>query len=78
FLSDEVWFHLQRYINTQNNRCWSSQNPQLTHQIPLHPVKIGVCCLINARRVLVPVFFNEIIKCERCLRAEGQDFLHLC
>jgi hypothetical protein len=28
--SDEAWFHLQGYINTQNNSYWSSQNPQLT------------------------------------------------
>jgi hypothetical protein len=27
FFSDEAWFHLQGYINTQNNRYWNSQNP---------------------------------------------------
>jgi hypothetical protein len=26
FFSDEVWFHLQGYINTQNNCYWISQN----------------------------------------------------
>jgi hypothetical protein len=31
FFSDEAWFRLQGYINTQNNRYWSSQNPHLTH-----------------------------------------------
>jgi hypothetical protein len=25
FFSDEAWFHLQGYINMQNNRYWSSQ-----------------------------------------------------
>jgi hypothetical protein len=30
FFSDEAWFHLQKYINTQNNHYWSSQNPLLT------------------------------------------------
>jgi hypothetical protein len=40
--SDEAWFHLQGYINTQNNRYWSSENPHLTHDAPLHPVKAGV------------------------------------
>jgi hypothetical protein len=29
FFSDEVWFRLEGYINKQNNRYWSSQNPHL-------------------------------------------------
>jgi hypothetical protein len=40
FFSDEEWFHLQGYINTQNNSYWNSQNPHLTHEAPLHPVKV--------------------------------------
>jgi hypothetical protein len=30
FSSNEAWFHLQGYINTQNNRYWNSKNPHLT------------------------------------------------
>jgi hypothetical protein len=43
FFSDEAWFHMQGYINTQNNRYWSSENSLITHEVPLHPVKVGVC-----------------------------------
>jgi hypothetical protein len=56
FFSDEAWFHLQGYINKQNNRYWSSQNPHLTHEDPLHPVKVGAWCALSARSVVVPVF----------------------
>jgi hypothetical protein len=42
FFAAEAWFHLQGYVNTQNNRYWSSQNPHLTDEVPLHPVKVGV------------------------------------
>jgi hypothetical protein len=42
FFFDEARFHLQGYINTQNNRYWSSQKPHLTHEVPFHPVKVGV------------------------------------
>jgi hypothetical protein len=56
FFSDEAWFHLQGYINTQNNRHWSSQNPHLTHEALLHRVKVGVWCAVNAR-IVGPVFF---------------------
>jgi hypothetical protein len=62
--SDEGWLHLQGYINTQNNRYWSSQNPYLTHEALLHPVKVGVWCTLSARRIVGPVFFNETINCE--------------
>jgi hypothetical protein len=58
---DEGWFHLQRYINTQNNRSWSSQNPYLTHEVPLQPAKVGVSCAVSARRIVVPSFYNETI-----------------
>jgi hypothetical protein len=76
FLSDGAWFHLQGYINMQNNRYRSSQNPHLTHEAPLHPVKVGVWCAVNARRIAVPVFFNKIINSKRHLCVEGQHFQH--
>jgi hypothetical protein len=60
FFSDEEWFHLQGYINKQNNRYWSSQNPHLTHEGLLHPVKVGVWFAVSSR-IVGPVFFNETI-----------------
>jgi hypothetical protein len=62
--SDEAWIHLQRYINTQNNRHWRSQNPHLIHETALHPVKFGVSCALSATRIVGPVYFNETINCE--------------
>jgi hypothetical protein len=61
FFSDEEWIHLQGYINMQNNRYWSSQNPRLTYKVLLHPVKVGVWCALSAGRIVVLVFFNETI-----------------
>jgi hypothetical protein len=56
FFSDEARFHLQGYINTQNNLYWSSQNPHLTHEVRLRPVKVGVWCIVSARRIIGPEF----------------------
>jgi hypothetical protein len=56
---------LQGYINTENNRYWNSQNPHLSHEDPLHPVKVGVWGAVSARRIVEPVFFNKTINCER-------------
>jgi hypothetical protein len=58
FFSDEAWLHLQGYINMQNNRYWSSQNPHLTHEVPLHPVKVGVWCAVTAG-IVGPVFLTK-------------------
>jgi hypothetical protein len=49
FFSDEAWCHLQGYINMQNNCYCGSQNPHLTHDIPFHPVNVGVWYAISAR-----------------------------
>jgi hypothetical protein len=73
-LSAEAWFHLQGYINTQNNRYWSSQNPHLTDEVTLHPVKVGACCAVSAIRLLNLRLFNETINCERYLRVERTVF----
>jgi hypothetical protein len=38
-------------------------------------VKVGVCCAVSARRIDVPVFFNETINCERYVQVIlGQCF----
>jgi hypothetical protein len=54
---DEAWFHLEGYINMQNDCYWSSQNPHRTHKVLLHPVKVGVWCAVSARRIVGPVYF---------------------
>jgi hypothetical protein len=48
----------------QNNCYWSPQNPHLTHEVPLQPVKAGVWCAVSAR-IAGPAFFNETINCKR-------------
>jgi hypothetical protein len=52
-----VLLSAEGYINTQNNHYWSSQNPYLTHEVQLHPLKVGVWCAVSARRIVGPVFF---------------------
>jgi hypothetical protein len=32
-----------------------------THEVLLHPVKVGVWYGVSARRIVAPVFFNETI-----------------
>lgn len=61
FFSDEAWFHLTGYINSQNYRTWSAENPHVTCETRLHPVKIGVWVAMSRRRLIGPVFFENNI-----------------
>jgi hypothetical protein len=62
----------------KNNHHSSSQNPHLTDEFLLHPVKVGVWYAVSARRIVGPVFFNEILNCERYVQVIlGQFFPEL-
>ena len=57
FMSDEAWFHLSGYVNSQNTRYWSSENPHVIHETPLHNLKIGVWCAVSETKIVGPIFF---------------------
>lgn len=61
FFSDEAWFHLSGYVNSQNYRTWSTENPHVFHETTLHPIKIGVWIAMSRRRIIGPIFFNKNI-----------------
>jgi hypothetical protein len=59
FFSDESWFHrLSGYVNSQNMRMWSDENPHYYIEVPLHSQKIGVWAAISRRRLIGPIFFE--------------------
>lgn len=65
FFSDEAWFHLSGYVNSQNTRMWSSENPHIFIESFLHNAKLGVWLAVSRRRVVGPIFFNFTINAER-------------
>lgn len=58
-MSDEAHFHLSGYVNKQNYRFWGTENPQVTHEEPLHPLKVTVWCGVYAGGVIGPYFFED-------------------
>ena len=42
FFTNEAWFYLSGYVNLQNSRLWSSDNPYSLHETPLNDKKVGV------------------------------------
>ena len=65
FYSDEAWFHLSGYVNSQNSRTWSALNPFELHESPLHSLKVGVWIAISRRRIIGPFFFGETVTSQR-------------
>jgi hypothetical protein len=57
FFMGEAWFYLSGYINCQNSRIWSAENPHALHVNPLHLSKIGcsVCSVLETN--CAPLFF---------------------
>jgi hypothetical protein len=62
--SDEAWFHLDGYVNSQNSRIWSTENPHALHESPLHARKVGVWCAMSRRRIFI-TFFHDSVNSER-------------
>lgn len=65
FFSDEAWFYLSGYVNSQNMRLWSSENPHFFVEEPLHPQKVGVWAGICRRRLVGPIFFEGTLTAAR-------------
>ena len=61
FFTDEAWFNLSGYVNSQNSRIWSTDNPFALKETALHPEKIGVWVAISRARIVGPIFFETTV-----------------
>jgi hypothetical protein len=64
FYSDEEWFHLTGYVNSQNTHLWLTKNHHTAYETPLQSVKIDVWCAVSHRRIAGPIFFENTINSE--------------
>jgi hypothetical protein len=58
-ISDEAHFHLSGYVNKQNFRYWSDNNPLQLRTKPLHSEKVTIWCGVSTFAVIGPYFFEE-------------------
>lgn len=57
--SDEAHFWLNGYVNKQNCRFWSDENPREIMPKPLHPEKLTVWCGLWRHGIIGPYFFKD-------------------
>jgi hypothetical protein len=58
-MTDEAHFHLSGYVNKQNVKIWTGQNPCEIHERPLHIAKVTVWCAISRSWIIGPYFFEN-------------------
>ena len=63
FFTDEAWFNLGGYVNSQNYRKWRTETPHNYTETPLHKKK-GVWCAISRRRIIGPLLFETSTNAE--------------
>ncbi len=66
FFTDESWIHPDRYINLQNRRIWSSDNPHAHVESGIHLQKsLHLVCYIPKMGLVGPSFFDDTITTAR-------------
>lgn len=57
--SDEAHFWLNGFVNKQNCRYWSAENPRVVHESPLYPQRVTVWCGLWYGGIIGPYFFKN-------------------
>jgi hypothetical protein len=65
FFTDEANFNLSGYVNSQNNRYLSSENPHALIQLPLYDHEVGVWCAFSANRIIGPIYYEGTLDIQR-------------
>jgi hypothetical protein len=60
FSSNEAWFHLSGYINSQNSHVWQAFNLHEIMETTLLDQKVSVLCTLSQNWVFGPKFFEDI------------------
>jgi hypothetical protein len=49
FITDEAYFHLSCYVNSQNIQIWTDEIAHVFHRVSLYDINVGVQCAASAR-----------------------------
>jgi hypothetical protein len=65
FFTDEANFNLSGYVNSQNNKYWSSENPQKPNSTSPYDQMVGVWCAISTNCITGPICYEGPIDAQR-------------
>jgi len=61
YFTDSPWFHVNEYVNSQNNQVWNVENPLFFHEQSLYSLKVRVHCGVSHLHVIGSLFFSKIV-----------------
>lgn len=61
WFSDELYFHLDGFVNKQNWDIWGTENPHVASS--LHPAKLMVLAMISFKGIIEPLFSRANDEC---------------
>jgi hypothetical protein len=60
WFSDEAWFHLSGYVNSQT--ClWGSESPHALFEEPRQSQKVSMFCALSQQQIIGPMFFDTTV-----------------
>ena len=59
--TEEAWFRLSEYINSQNICIWATENPHSLHDVLFNAQKISVWCAVLLRRIARTLFLKSTL-----------------
>lgn len=68
FYSDKACLTSRGYINSENNKYRSTENPYAVHKVSLSDMKIGIWYAISAPRITGSVSHHKTTNPERYVR----------
>lgn len=74
WFSDEAHFYLTGYVNKQNQRIWSLENPRELHETSLFPQKITVWCALSSKGI-IEVILHQNVTSQSYITLLENDFI---
>ena len=63
---DKAWFQFRAYVNSENGRIRSAENPHAVHRNFPRSSKIGFWCAVLRKRIVAQLFFEETLAAKNC------------
>jgi hypothetical protein len=74
FYTDEANFNLSGYVNSQNNRYWSSENLHALIQFPFTTKRQALWCAISTNCIIAPTFYEGTLDTQQYINKTLNPF----
>ena len=69
-VSEDAHFWLSGYVNNQNCRFWSEDQPEALQKLPIHSEKVTVWCGLKVNGIIRQRFFKDSVNSNKTVNDE--------